>query len=200
MSSILDALTSQLGGSALSQISRQIGADDDATGGAIAAALPMILGGLIKNSGGGGGGASALGAALDKDHDGSLLDDLGSFLGNRDQQEKHGGGILGHVFGGQDGHVAGAVAKSSGLNAGSAGQLMKILAPMVMAQLGRQRRQGNLDNSGLSDLLRGERKQIEARPEMSMFSKMLDRDGDGSALDDIAKAGAGMLGSFLKRR
>lgn len=199
MSSILDALTSQLGGDALSQISRHIGADDNATSGAIAAALPTILGGLIKGAGDD-RGSSALGAALDRDHDGSLLDDLGGFLNNRDQQEKHGGGILGHVFRGQEAGVAGAVAKSSGLDSGSAGQLMKILAPMVMAQLGRQKRQSNLDNNGLSDLLRGERKQIEARPEMGMFSKMLDRDGDGSAFDDIAKAGAGMLGGLLKRR
>lgn len=199
MSSILDALTSQLGGDAVSQISRQLGSDSNATSGAIAAALPMILGGLISNAGDD-NGASALGKALDRDHDGSLLDDLGGFLGNNSVQDKHGGGILGHVFGSKDGGAAaGAVAKSSGLDSRAAGQLMKILAPMVMAQLGRQKRQSNLDNTGLSDLLRGERRQIEARPEMGMFGKMLDRDGDGSALDDLAKAGAGMLGGLFKR-
>lgn len=199
MSSILDALTSQLGGSALSQISRQIGSDDGATSGAIAAALPMILGGLIKNAGSS-GGASALGAALDKDHDGSLLDDIGGFLGNQKVQESQGGGILGHIFASQGGGVANAVSKSSGLNSGATKQLMMILAPMVMAQLGRQKRKSGLDTGGLSDLLRGERRQIEAKPNMGMFAKMLDRDGDGSAFDDVAKAGVGMLGSFLRRR
>ena len=199
MSSILEQLTTQLGGSALSQIAGQIGADEGATSNAIAGALPVILGGLMKNANSS-GGASALGAALDRDHDGSILDDLGGFLGQTQQVERHGGGILGHVFGGQTGRVAESVGRSSGLDAGSAGQLMKILAPMVMAQLGKEKRRSNLDTSGLSDLLRSERKQIQARPEMGMFEKMLDQDGDGSALDDLAKAGAGLLGNMLRRR
>lgn len=199
MSSILEQLTGQLSGGAMSQIARQIGADEDATSSAIAGALPVILGGLMKNAQSS-GGASALGAALDRDHDGSILDDLADFLGQSQQVERHGGGILGHVFGGQTGRVTESVSRTSGLDAGAAEQLMKILAPMVMAQLGREKRRSNLDTSGLSDLLRSERREIQSRPDMGMFTKMLDQDGDGSAFDDLAKAGAGLLGNMLRRR
>lgn len=199
MASLLEQLTGQLSGNALSQIASQIGADESATSSAIAGALPVILGGLMKNAQSS-DGASALGAALDRDHDGSVLDDLGGFLGQTQQLERHGGGILGHVFGGQTGRVAESVGRTSGLDAGSAGQLMKILAPMVMAQLGKEKRRSNLDTSGLSDLLRTERRELQSRPEMGMFTKMLDQDGDGSAFDDLAKAGAGLLGNMLRRR
>jgi len=199
MASLLESLTSQLSGDTLSRISRQIGADEDTTGDAIAGALPVLLGGLMRNAQSSSGAAS-LGAALDRDHDGGILDDLGSFLGQPDQVRRHGGGILGHVFGGQQSEVTDAVRRNSGLDGQSAGQLLMILAPLVMGALGRQKRERGLDESGLSDLLRGERRELESRPQMGMLGRMIDRDGDGDPLDDIAQAGAGLLGNLLRGR
>ena len=47
---ILDLLAQQLQGDNLSQISRQLGADEKTTSSAISAALPILVGALARNS------------------------------------------------------------------------------------------------------------------------------------------------------
>jgi len=50
MNSIIDILTQQLSGSALSQISQRIGADEDTTSKAITATVPLLISALARNS------------------------------------------------------------------------------------------------------------------------------------------------------
>ena len=64
---------------------------------AMAAALPLLLGALSRNASQG-DGASSLHQALANDHDGSILDDIGGFLGSGNTSS--GNDILGHVLGG----------------------------------------------------------------------------------------------------
>jgi hypothetical protein len=68
----------------------------------IPALAPLILGALTKQRDAGGKGISGVGALLDADGDGSILDDVAGFLmkgGARTTQPK-GGGILGSLLGG----------------------------------------------------------------------------------------------------
>src|SRR5882672_898571 len=99
---LMGLLNNALNSDTIKQISRQLGAGEGETIDAIQAALPMLLGGLA-NSSASQSGASALLAALDRDHDGSVLDDLGGFLG--DYLSGRGQGILSHIFGAQEGAV-----------------------------------------------------------------------------------------------
>ena len=199
MSSLLESLSRQIGGDSLDTISRQLGADRGATEQAVSGALPVLLGALAKNAGSS-GGLSSLSAALDRDHDGSVLDDLASFLGDGAAQRHHGGGILGHALGNRQAAVEGAVSRNSGLDAASVQKLLMILAPLVMGALGKEKRQRGLDSGGLADLLGGERQRLERqRPELGMLGDLLDRAGAGNVLDDVAQAGAGLLGKFLGR-
>ncbi len=197
--SILEMISQQLGGDAVAQISRHLGADKGATGQAVTAALPMLVTALANNSKSG-GGASALAGALDRDHDGSILDDLGGFLGQGDTSS--GAGILKHVLGGRQQTAASGLGRMSGLDAGSAGQLLQMLAPVVMGALGKAKRQGGLDDSGLAGILQGERQRIERKaPEgMGALGALLDADGDGDVKDDVARIGMSMLGKFLGGR
>jgi hypothetical protein len=200
MNSLFETLASQIGGQNLDAISSKLGADRNATEKAISGALPVLLGALAKNAGNS-GGLSSLTAALDRDHDGSVLDDLGGFLGNEQVQQKQGGGILEHVLGGRQATVAGAVSQTSGLDAASTQKLLMMLAPLVMGALGKAKRERGLDSGGLADLLGGERRQLEQRkPDLGILGSLLDQDGDGSVLDDVASAGAGLLGKFLGKR
>ncbi len=70
-----------------------------------------------------------------------------------------------------------------------------------MGYLARQRRAQNLDATGLSDMLQIEETAVRQRaPEATdMLSRMLDADGDGSIVDDVASLGSELLESFLKR-
>ena len=200
MSSILEALAGQLAGSNLRQLSQQLGTDEGQTQKAVAGALPMLLGALAQN-GSNRGGLESLAGALDRDHDGSVLDDLGGFFGGSSPVSGHGAGILKHALGNRRGAIENSVSRTSGMSQAQVGNLLQMLAPLVMGALGRERRSRGLDTSGLGDLLAGERRQVERnQPNLGMLGSVLDADNDGNVLDDVAKAGAGLLGKFLSRR
>ncbi|MFN0084263.1 MAG: DUF937 domain-containing protein [Blastocatellia bacterium] len=185
-------LNDALGGDTVSQISQQLGADEGSTGTAIQAALPMLLGALANNSSSE-GGASALQGALDRDHDGSVLDDLAGFLGN--YASGSGGGILSHVLGNQQPAAEQAVSQASGLDMGKVGPLLTMLAPIVMGALGRSQRASSGGIGDLAGILSGAAQQTGSNsPIMGMLNQVLDRDGDGSAVNDIVGMLGGMLG------
>ena len=79
-----DLLNGQLKGGAISQMSQAIGADQQSTATAVEAALPMIIGAMARNASTP-EGASSLSGALDRDHDGSVLEDVIGFLGGAAQ-------------------------------------------------------------------------------------------------------------------
>lgn len=187
-------LQGALNAGTVSQISQAIGADEQTTGSAIQAALPALLGGLAGNTSSE-SGASALLGALDRDHDGSVLDDIGGLIGNVAQGQGTGGSILNHIFGGQIGQIAQGVSQSSGLDAAKVGPLLSILAPIVMGALGRTRQESGLGSGDLAGLLSGASSQLGSGNILGMVSNLLDRDQDGSAVDDVV----GMLGNFFKK-
>ena len=195
--SILNELTSQLSGPALQALSQQLGADSQSTQTAISAALPMLIGAMARNASQD-QGAQALSQALAKDHDGSILDNLQGFLGSTDNGP--GAGILRHVLGGNQPQVAQGVSQMSGLDTAQVVQLLQNLAPVVMGMLGKQQRSRGLDPGGLASILMNERQtaaqQGQGGAALNMLNSFLDRDGDGSALDDIG----GMLGGLFGKR
>jgi hypothetical protein len=199
MSSLLDTLMKQLGGDAMGQISSQIGTDERKTGAATGTAISALLGALSRNASKG-DGAQALHRALEKDHDGSLLEQLGGFL--NDPQAGPGDGILKHVLGARRQQVERGIGQSTGLDAGSVGKLLTMLAPIVMGALGKEQRRGGLDAGALSGLLGQERQELERRePEgMGLLGTLLDADGDGDFdMGDMAKRGAGLLGKLFSK-
>lgn len=191
--SLLETLTSQISGKALEGLASQLGADSGTTSSAISAALPMIVGALARNASSKDGAAS-LANALDKDHDGGIMDNLTDFLGSSDNGP--GGAILGHVFGNKRTGVEAGLSQMTGLSTGQAGSLLENLAPIVMGQLGRQKKSSGLGIEDLAGLLAGESNTARSQSggAMDLLSSLLDQDGDGSMLDDIG----GMLGKFLK--
>ena len=199
MSSLLKMITDQLGSGGLNEMSAKLGVDESTTGKAVAAALPMLLGGLAKNASDS-SGANALSAALDRDHDGSIMDDMAGFLGGgAGGKQADGAGILKHVFGSREKAVENGVGKSSGMSAASAASLMAMLAPMEMGALGKAKRQNNMDAQQLAGMLGNEKKEIEreAPQEMNLLNAFLDSDGDGDVdLGDLAKKGLSLFGKL----
>ncbi|HQU86519.1 MAG TPA: DUF937 domain-containing protein [Pyrinomonadaceae bacterium] len=193
MFSLQDLLGQEQGNQAVDQISQNIGADHSAVNSAIQMALPMILNGLANNASTP-QGAENLNSALERDHDGSLLGNLGGLAGMifggqqaaPPPRQADAGGILGHIFGGNQGNVTQQVSQQSGLNIGQVAQILMFLAPIVMSYLGKQKQEQNLDAGGLQNWLGGQQQQIQQAPQGSFLERMLDSDGDGSAMDDIA--------------
>ncbi len=67
----------------------------------IPALAPLVLGALTKKRDTGGKGISGVGALLDADGDGSILDDVAGFLlKSGSSTQSRGGGLLGSILGG----------------------------------------------------------------------------------------------------
>lgn len=197
-------LLESLGNGGLDQISRQVGMNQEQTSSAMGAIVPMLLGAMANNSTSSEGASGLLGA-LDKDHDGSILDDIGGFLGGSmgSNRSANGGGILGHILGGNQSNVESGLASKLGVNAGSIGQLMKIAAPMIMAYLGRAKRAPEAGNAGfnsggigdiLGQLAGGSRQSsgIDIGDIMDMVGGMSGASSRGQS------TGGGLLGGLLK--
>ncbi len=153
---LLQLLQSQLNGPAIQQISQQIGASEEQTAAASNGIFAALLGGLANNTTST-DGINALASALDKNHDGSILDDLAGFVGNmmsgQTNPAMNGAGILGHILGSKQEQVAQHVSQTSGLDLSQIMKLMPILAPIVMAAIGKMRNNANGGQGmGLSDL------------------------------------------------
>jgi hypothetical protein len=197
-SSLLEALGPLLEGGTTQQVSRQLGIDEAQAGGAIQAAVPLLVGALQRQASGP-AGLDALAGALDRDHDGSILDDIGGFLGGGGSPA--GGSILGHVLGSRQDNVAASLGRSTGLDAAKAMQLLVMLAPLVMGAVGRARQQAPAGGGGLAEILGGATRQMDqtAPGLASSLGRLLDADGDGSPADDLARM-AGALGSLFGKR
>jgi hypothetical protein len=149
---LLDSLMDQLQNrGAIDQIAGKLGVDPAKANSAISAGLPAILAGLAKNTERP-GGAAALAGALEKDHDGAVLDDPSYF---DSYQEKKGDRILGHVFGEKTGAVESQVSALGGIDPAKGAELMKMLAPLIMGYLAKEKSSGNLDIGSLSKILQG---------------------------------------------
>ena len=200
MANLLDLLQGQLDEGLIDQLSSQIGAGRQQTTTAAQGIMSTLISGLAKNASTP-EGASSLANALDRDHDGSMLNDLmGMLTGGMQAQPQqsralNGAGILNHILGDRQNGAVDMISKISGLDSSKTGNLMTTLAPMVMSMLGRQKQQQGLDVGSLVGLLSGTVNQQNqaGNPLMNMANRFLDKDGDGSAIDDIA----GMVGKNL---
>ena len=187
MSGLLDLLNSPMGKQLISGVAGQTGQPENKTGDVLSMAMPLILGAMKKNVSTPQGAQGLMGALSNK-HDGSILNDLGSLFGGGVDEAvtNDGAGILGHLFGGKQGNIENALSQKSGMDAGSIANILKIAAPIVMGFIGKETRQNNVqDASAMNGLLGG---MLGGQPQQnqSLITTLLDADGDGSILDDVA--------------
>jgi flagellar hook-basal body complex protein FliE len=158
MASILESIINMLGQQNLGRISKQVQAPEDKTQKAITD-ISALLTGALANNASKQQGAQALANALDKDHDGSILDDLPDYINN--YQQGPGDGILGHVLGGNRNAVEQGLSKKTGLDIGTISQLLTIAAPIILGALGKKQRQDGLNLNDLTSLLGNEQNQAQ---------------------------------------
>jgi hypothetical protein len=196
--SLAQELFAQLQGAPLQQVSQQLGIGQAEASGAVGAALPLLLGALGRNAEQP-QGAEALFGALQRNHSGLDIGSvLGSVLGGASTPEANGAGILGHIFGGNQPRAEAGLGQATGLDSNRAGQLLKILAPIVLAFLAQRMSQGGQGSPGaLSQVLGQEQQQIRQQGGLGggLLGAVLDQDGDGQlGLGDLLKVGSGFLG------
>ena len=187
----LEALLGLLQGQDIGNLASQVGGNEGEAKKGVMAALPAMLAALGKNAGTE-KGAEELNNALEKKHDGSILDNLSGYLSNPDL--KDGAGILNHLFGNQTSNVANAVSQSSGLDTNGSMKMLQMLAPILMGMLGQQKKENNLDAQEIGNLTSNLAANFAGEGGiMSMVTNLLDSNKDGNVMDDVM----GLVGKFF---
>lgn len=200
---LMDLVENSLGNEGISAIAERVGVSEGQAQQAVGAALPLLLGQLTRNAQQP-EQAEALERAVERDHDGSALSNIASVLGGASGGA--GQAILRHVLGGRQSGAAEAVGRAAGVDSGKAGQILAMLAPIVMGALGRARQQEGTGGGGnlLATILQGQQSEVQERARQrglaGALGGFLDADGDGDFKDDIAQQGLKALGGLLGKK
>jgi len=192
MQGILDLLNSDLGKTIIDGVSGSTGTEQSKTGSVLSMALPVLMKAMERNSSTP-EGAEGLMGALNNKHDGSILDNLGDLFGGgvNDEVKTDGSKILGHVLGSRQQGVEKVISEKAGVSSGSVGEILKVAAPILMGVLGKSARQNNVNSQSdlgglLGGLLGGASNSGPVTQEQTFLEQVLDSDGDGSVVDDVA--------------
>jgi hypothetical protein len=182
---ILDSIMNAGNGAAVRQLGSQLGLDDTQAASALSALVPALSAGLRQNlqtQDGLGGLAGALTGGTHQRYidDPAVLGDATTVA--------DGNAILGHVLGSKDvsRQVAAQAAAQTGLGPDVMKRMLPLVATLVMGAMSRHAAAG-----GPSSLATG----AGAGGLLDMLGGALDRNKDGSALDDIS----GLIGRTLGR-
>lgn len=195
---ILEAILSAQGGAPVRQMGARVGVDESQAQSALEALLPMLAGAVNRNATQPGGLEGLLGALSDGHHQ-RYLDDPSTLTEEATVQD--GNAILGHLFGDKEvsREVASRAAAQTGIGADILKRMLPIVAAMLMGGLSKGALGGGsrgAGSGGLGGMFGGGQAGGQGGGLLEMLTPMLDRNRDGSALDDIL----GMASQFLGKR
>jgi hypothetical protein len=203
MASILDLLNTQTGEQLVNKASAKTSEDKSKITSVLGMAMPLILGAMKRNAKDPKGAESLDKALQNEKHNGEVLDNLGE----KDPEEltNEGSKILNHVLGAKQSGISKTIAGTLNIDESTVNNILEMAAPVVMGLLGQQKRKDNVGSSGLSGLL-GSVMGSDDSHDQSLLETLLDADGDGSVIDDVAgmafggkkgKKGGSLLGGML---
>ncbi|GAA4322748.1 DUF937 domain-containing protein [Pontixanthobacter gangjinensis] len=188
MASILDILNTPTGKSLISAASKKTSEKEEDVTAALGMALPVLLGALKNNARSADGASSILEALTSDKHDGSLFERSKNLDPNYLQTE--GSKIVKHILGEREENVSTGLSSALNMNQENLSTILKMAAPLLLSILGSQKKKDNVGRDGLGELL-GSVLGSNSKHDNSFLETLLDRDGDGSVIDDI---GAMILG------
>ncbi len=150
--SLIDLITGHAGNEVASSAENKFGISKNQVIALLAVSAPLVISYLKKKSQASADDAEKLNNALEKDHDGSILNDPAQVPAR--QQE--GNSILDHVFGAQKSTVENHLSQNTGISMDKIGPILAMLAPVIMGYIGKEKRSnGVTSGGGLGDLLGG---------------------------------------------
>lgn len=148
--SLIDLLTGNTGNEVAQQAENKFGVNRNQILALLAVAAPLVIS-YLRNKSQDSNEAEALNNALDKDHDGSILNDSSQL----EARQAEGGSILSHIFGGEKQNVENQLSQNTGISIDKIGPVLAMLAPVIMGYIGKEKQQNNVGAGGLGDLLGG---------------------------------------------
>jgi hypothetical protein len=178
MSNLLEEFMGSMGSQVTGQLSSNLGIDSKTANAILPQVLPMILGGLKKQKDER-GGAERVDHILNKYGSSSVLDDIGGLFSTK-AKDSNPDPALGGLLGDAGIQATNLFGKQFNLDSGTASKIIPMLAPVILGFLTKKRDTGT-GSSGIASLL--------------------DQDGDGSVLDDVAGfLMSGLAGSSSQKK
>jgi len=175
----------------LEKLGGTVGADKNQVQKLVNLGMPTLLKAMDRNAQSE-NGAQSLYNALQKHQD----DNVEDWAQNLDKVDTTDGSkILNHIFQDKQERVQTNLAKQTHMESNQVSTLLSQLAPLLMGTLGQQQKQQGVDVSGLSNLLGGAAEQTGGSGIMKIAEQLLDKDKDGSIIDDIGR----IFGNLFKR-
>ena len=202
MASILDLLNTSMGEDFIAKARDSTSENKDNISAVLGMALPILLGAMKKNIKTETGAESLNQALDDNKHGDALLSNLKSV--NASDMSSEGEKILGHLLGEKQNMVTKTIGSTLNMNESSVSSIIKMAAPLLMSILANQKNKENVQSSGLGSLLDSVIGASGAH-DTSLIETLLDKDGDGSVIDDVTgiifggnkKGGRGLLDGML---
>ncbi|AZA75676.1 DUF937 domain-containing protein [Chryseobacterium indoltheticum] len=148
--SLIDLLTGNTGNQVAEKAETKFGISKNQIIALLAVATPLVIS-YLRNKSQDNKEAEALNSALEKDHDGSILDDTSQL----EARQNEGGSILSHIFGNEKSTVENQLSQNTGISIDKIGPILAMLAPVIMGYIGKEKQQNNVGAGGLGDLLGG---------------------------------------------
>lgn len=149
--SLIDLLTGNTSNQVAQEAEGKFGISRNQVIALMAVAAPLVIS-YLRNKSQDANEAEALNNALERDHDGSILNDPSSAF----NRQAEGNSILDHIFGGNKVAVESNLSESTGISMDKIGPILSMLAPIIMGYIGQQRQSNNVTSGGgLGDLLGG---------------------------------------------
>ncbi|SHE56548.1 DUF937 domain-containing protein [Chryseobacterium takakiae] len=145
---LIDLLTGNTGNQVAERAKSKFGISRNQVLALLAVAAPLIISYLSKKSQSP-NEAESLNTALDKDHDGSILNDISQ----AEARQSEGNSILNHIFGEEKQTVENQLSQKTGISIDKIGPVLAMLAPVIMGYIGKEKQQNNVDAGGLGGLL-----------------------------------------------
>ena len=183
----MEEFMSSLGPEVSNQLSANLGIEENAVQQMLPQIGPMILGGL-KRQKDNYGGEERVDHILNKYGNADVLDNIGDFFANQ-VQDQQADPRLGGLLGDSGTQATNMLSEQFNLSGSTASKIIPMLAPIILGFLTQKRDQGGAGSTSIASIL--------------------DRDGDGSILDDVAEmflqgssgrsrgGGGGLLGGLL---
>ena len=165
MASLLDMVRDVMTPDVVHGIGNAIGEGPGATRVGLRHAVPSVLAGVLMRASTPAGADHLHALITDGGYGGGTLDSVSRMLAGGGATESlvaNGGRLLSGLFGAHAESATGSVANVSGMNATATATLLRLVAPMVMAVIGKHIARRGLDGKGLFELLMGERASILA--------------------------------------
>ncbi len=187
MATFMEDFMQSLGPEVSDKLSANLGIEKNAAREMLPQIAPMILSGL-KRQKDNYGGEARVDHILNKYGSADVLDNMGDFFSSQ-VQNQNADPRLGGLLGDSGVQASNMLSKKFNLDGGTAMKIIPMLAPIILGFLSKTRDQGGAGSAGIASIL--------------------DRDGDGSILDDVAgfflqgstgrsrMGGGGLLGGLL---